>query len=235
MSWTLFCSKEETQKTIMVHGYHSSKFMNSCGESKFLWLLDVCGVMEKTPGGGSRYHSIASRAAAFGVGDLQPAVLRGPCRAGHTSHHECFFSRLVRSNITETPAEMENPFLILKLESFLFVRSSKNRPLGMRWFTEDSPEICISSFCKANFFKKLMPDEDRQVHLKLRTCEMIWVGSHMKPSLPRNQPMLPSFWGATVDIVLLDFIFYSSLVNEHAIRMQSKHLQKTPCPQKPFG
>lgn len=130
---------------------------------------------------------------------------------------------------------MENPFLILKLESFLCVRSSKNRPLGMRWFTEDSPEICISSFCKANFFKKLMPDEDRQVHLKLRTCEMIWAGSHMKPSLPRNQPMLHSFWGATVDIVLFDFIFYSSLVNENAIRMPSKRLQKTPCPQKPFS
>ena len=30
-------------------------------------------------------------------------------------------------------------------------------------------------------------------------------------------------------------IFNSILQNEHAIRMQSKHLQKTPCPQKPFN
>ena len=54
--------------------------------------------------------------------------------------------------------------MILTLESFFFVRSFTDWP-GMRRFTEDSSEICIASFCKANFFKKLMPDEDPRLKL----------------------------------------------------------------------
>ena len=83
------------------HGpwFHVHEFLHKIKIILTWWCLWICN---EKPGGGARYHSITSRDAAFGVGDLQPALLRGPCWAGHTT--SVFFARLVRSKINETPA-----------------------------------------------------------------------------------------------------------------------------------
>ena len=117
MSSTLFCSKEEKQKTIMVHG---SKFMKPCGESKFLWLGELGDVFEYVM---TKPQVVGQDITALPpeLRHLELEIYSQPCfvgRAEQVTPRVFFFSRLVSSNINETPAWMVKSYLILKFESF---------------------------------------------------------------------------------------------------------------------
>ena len=89
----------EEIRLIMVHG---SMFMNSCTKSKLFWLGDVCEyVMKKNRWWGKISQHYLQRCGIWSWrSTASPASWAVPSR----SHHECFFSRLVRSKINETPA-----------------------------------------------------------------------------------------------------------------------------------